>query len=56
MASNREQVKATRFDENWNYDYGYHCEAILLLVEALLSNGFQNPDLKLVDCVLYGEG
>ena len=50
------QVKATRYDENWNYDYGYHCEAILLLVEALLSNGIQNPDLKLVDCVLYGEG
>lgn len=49
------QVKATRFDENRNYDYGYHCEAILLLVEVLLRSGIKNPDLKLVDCVLYGE-
>jgi len=49
------QVKATRFDENRNYDYGYHCEAILLLVEVLLRRGIKNPDLKLVDCVLYGE-
>jgi len=49
------QVKATRFDENRNYDYGYHCEAVLLLVEALLRSGINNPDLKLVDCVLYGE-
>ena len=51
----RKQVKATRFDESWNYDYGYHCEAVLLLVEALLRSGIKNPDLKLVDCVLYGE-
>lgn len=49
------QVKAARFDENWNYDYGYHCEAVLLLVEALFRSGIKNPDLKLVDCVLYEE-
>jgi hypothetical protein len=49
------QVKAARFDENRNFDYGYHCEAILLLVEVLLRRGIKNPDLKLVDCVLYGE-
>lgn len=49
------QVKAIRCDENLNYDYGYHCETVLLLVEALLRSGIRNPDLKLVDCVLYGE-
>ncbi len=47
--------KATRFDDGWNYEYGYHCEAVLFLVESLLRSGIRNPNLKLVDCVLYGE-
>lgn len=49
------EVKAARFDENWNCDYGYHCEAVLLLIKALLESGIKDPDLKLIDCVLYGE-
>lgn len=46
---------ATRFDDNKNCEYGYHCEAVLLLLEALLKKGIKDPDLRLVDCVLYGE-
>ncbi len=42
------------YANRWNVDYGYHCEAVLALVEVLHKQGIREPVLKLVDSVLYG--
>jgi len=50
-----DRVRRELYRGNANWKYGYHCEAVLLLVEALYGRGVDNPNLKLVDCVIYGE-
>jgi hypothetical protein len=44
------------YDNNRNCDYGYHCEAILLLITDLRREGISNPNLKLIDSILYESG
>jgi hypothetical protein len=50
-----DRVRRELYRGNANWKYGYHCEAVLLLVETLCDHGIDNPNLKLVDCVIYGE-
>lgn len=38
-----------------NIDYGYHCEAVICLIDALKSHLGHFPSLKLVDYILYSE-
>jgi hypothetical protein len=44
------------YHNNWNSDYGYHCEAILLLISDLRQERISNPSLKLIDKILYESG
>jgi hypothetical protein len=43
----------TGYDHLANNDYAYFCAAILRLIESLKVNGVQNPNLKIIDFVLY---
>jgi hypothetical protein len=43
------------YKDNWNIDYGYHCEAILHLTKALEDAGIRDYDLKQIDYVLYAD-
>lgn len=50
----KERLPRGLYRDRWNVDYGYHCEAVLALVEVLHERGIRKPVLKLVDSVLYG--
>lgn len=47
------QLPNNPYPENWNSDYIYHCQAILLLMDYLRQQGYKDPNLKLIDNVLY---
>ena len=51
----KKHVVATQHDSRANVDYGYYCEALLLLIAHLRTNGVATPDLKLLDNVLYDD-
>lgn len=36
-----------------NADYAYYCASILKLIEHLKNNGIKNPNLKIIDVLLY---
>jgi hypothetical protein len=37
-------------------EYTDHCQRVLLLLKALGDEGIASPQLKLIDCILYGSG
>ena len=41
---------------NKNVDYCYHCEAVIRLMGLLLETGVAEPDIKVIDYVLYSSG
>jgi hypothetical protein len=47
------RLSSELYTNRLNCDYGYHCEAILLLVDHLKEHGVNEPNLKLIDNVLY---
>jgi hypothetical protein len=52
----KDHIPTGLYADNWNVDYGYHCEALLRLIDALHNEGVANPDLKRVDYILYSAG
>lgn len=44
--------------EKWNslenYDYGFHCASVVILLDRLRANGIDAPSLRLMDVLLYG--
>jgi hypothetical protein len=46
-------IDDTAHDDLANYDYAYFCDAVLRLVELLNAKGEANPNLKIIDLILY---
>jgi hypothetical protein len=38
-----------------NEEYAYYCESIRKLIVHLKNNGIKNPNLKIIDVLLYDE-
>jgi hypothetical protein len=51
-----DSVQKGPYAANKNAHYGYYCMAVVQLMTVLMEAGIGEPDIKLIDVVLYGSG